>query len=178
RGFIGPPAWVDITQDGSPDIVANAVDGRVLAFDGTTYKPLWSTQVAKTEAYTTVGIGYFTDDDIPDFFVSFAQGRYPYLTTTKQAMLDGRSGAIRYLDSLGHYQTSSPVVADINGDGRDEVLLSVDEEVIEDRRKAFHTNLLNIDFTTNKVFRFVPALPGHNLATTPWVGDMDDDGYL
>lgn len=36
KGFVGPAAWVDITEDGIHDIVANAFDGRLLAFDGRT----------------------------------------------------------------------------------------------------------------------------------------------
>ena len=34
KGFIAPPVRVDITRDGVPDIVACAVDGRMLAFNG------------------------------------------------------------------------------------------------------------------------------------------------
>ena len=42
KGYIGPPVWIDITDDGTPDIIANAVEGTLLAFDGKTYNKIWS----------------------------------------------------------------------------------------------------------------------------------------
>ncbi|WP_373330804.1 outer membrane protein assembly factor BamB family protein [Salmonirosea aquatica] len=178
RGFIAPPAWVDMTQDGVLDIVVNSVDGRVMGFDGKNLALLWSTAIPKTEAYASMAIGNFNEDTVPDFFISFAKGRYPRLTWTKQAMLDGKTGAIQFLDSLGYYQTSSPIAVDLNGDGRHEVLLSVENEVVQGREQVFYTNIVSIDFSSGKIIKFVPALLGHNLSSTPWVGDLDNDGYL
>lgn len=178
RGFIAPPVWVDVNLDGRPDVVATAVDGRVLAFDGKTHKPLWTASIPKTEAYTSVGVGQFNTDPALDFFVSFATGRYPNLTWTRQAMIDGRSGEVQFVDSLGYFQTSSPVVVDTDGNGIDEVLLSVDSQVFEEREQVLNTHIVSIDFVTKKVMKFAGGLPGHNLASTPWIGDLDGDGYL
>jgi outer membrane protein assembly factor BamB len=178
KGFIAPPAWVDINQDGQLDIVCNSVDGRILAFDGQSFAPLWATTLPKTEAYSSMAIGRFNDDQIPDFFVSFAKGRWPNLDYTKQAMISGKDGKIQFLDSLGYYQTSSPIVADMNGDQIDEVLLSVDYKVVEGREKIFNTGIFSIDFTTNEVNKLVEGIIGHNLSSTPWIGDMDHDGFL
>jgi outer membrane protein assembly factor BamB len=178
KGFIAPPAWVDVNADGTLDIIANSVDGRVLSFDGKTLEALWEVTIPHTEAYTSMAIGQFNDDKIPDFFISFAKGRWPYLNSTKQAMINGRNGKVEFLDSLGYYQTSSPVVADWNDDGVDEVLLSVDYEVVEGREKVFNTTIFTIDFTTRKVQQITEGLPGHNLSSTPWIGDLNHDGYL
>lgn len=49
---------------------------------------------------------------------------------------------------------------------------------MEAREKVFYTNIVSIDFATGKILKFVPALLGHNLSSTPWIGDLDDDGYL
>jgi len=178
KGFISPPAWVDMNGDEILDVVANSVDGRVLTFDGNNFQPLWSASLPHTEAYSSMAIGHFDSDKIPDFFISFAKGQWPYLMWTKQAMLNGKNGSIQYLDSLGYYQTSSPVVADLNGDNVDEVLLSVDYQIMEGQEKVFNTAIYTIDFTKNRVGILMDALPGHNLSSTPWVGDLDDDGYL
>ena len=76
----------------------------------------------------------------PDFFVTFAQGVWPDLSWTKQAMINGKNGKIEFRDSLGYYQTSSPVVADLTGDGVEEVILSVDYQVLDAiGRKNFYT---------------------------------------
>jgi outer membrane protein assembly factor BamB len=178
-GFIAPPAWVDISNDGILDIVANSVDGRLLAFDGQTFKTIWERKIPNTEAYSSMAIGNFTKDSIPDFFVSFAQGTWPDLSWTKQAMINGVTGNVEYADSLGYYQTSSPVVADLNSDGLDEVLLSVDYQQIDQLgRKSFFNTIYAFDFLNQEAIPLVEGLPGHNVSATPWIGDLDNDQML
>ncbi|MFN3848877.1 MAG: PQQ-binding-like beta-propeller repeat protein [Spirosomataceae bacterium] len=179
KGFIAPPAWVDLNEDNIEDIVVNAVDGRVMTFDGKTFESLWTTRIADTEAYSSMGIGYFNKDSTPDFFVSFAQGVWPELSWTKQAMLNGKTGKIEYLDSLGYYQTSSPVVADLTGDGIDEAILSVDYQMLDSlSRKTFYTTLYAIEFTNKESVAMVEGLAGHNVSSTPLLTDLDNDGFL
>jgi len=179
QGFIGPPVLADITQDGILDIVANAVDGRMLAFDGRDNSPIWSVHVPGTEAYSSIAVGYFTEDDVPDFFGSFAMGEWPDLGWSRQLMVDGRTGEIAFSDSLGLYQTSSPVAADLNGDGRDEAILSVNyEEITTLFQKRFFTMLVRFDFETGEVAQLGGSLYGSNLSSTPWLGDLDGDQFL
>lgn len=179
KGFIAPAAWVEINDDGVPDIVANSVDGRLLAFDGKTLRPLWGVTMPGTEAYSSIAIGKFTDDATPDFFVSYAQGTWPKLEWTKQFMVNGKTGRVEFSDSLGYYQTSTPVVADLNGDGRDEALLSVNYQVLDSLgRKSFFNGLMAVEFGANEVVKLIDGLPGHNIASTPWLGDLDHDGFL
>ncbi len=179
KGFVAPPAWVDLNKDKQKDIVVAAVDGRLMTYDGLTNKKLWQTTLEGTEAYSSMAIGQFNKDDIPDFFITFAQGVWPDLSWTKQAMINGKNGQIEYLDSLGYYQTSSPVVVDLTGDGVEEVILSVDYQVLDSiGRKSFFTTLYAIDFTQKNALPIIEGLPGHNVSSTPWVGDMDNDGFL
>jgi outer membrane protein assembly factor BamB len=179
RGFISPPAWVNLTNDKQKDIVVAAVDGRLIAYDGLTNKKLWQSLLEGTEAYSSMAIGHFNKDTIPDFFVTFARGVWPDLSWTKQAMINGKNGKIEYRDSLGYYQTSSPVVADLTGDGVEEVILSVDYQVLDAiGRKSFYTTLYAIDFTHKQALPIIEGLPGHNVSSTPWLGDMDNDGFL
>jgi outer membrane protein assembly factor BamB len=179
KGFISPPSWVDLNNDKQKDIVVASVDGRLMAYDGLTYKKLWQTTLDGTEAYSSMAIGYFNKDTIPDFFVSFAQGVWPDLSWTKQAMINGKNGKIEYRDSLGYYQTSSPIVADLTGDGIEEVILSVDYQKVDAiSRKTFFTTLYAIDFVGKEAMPLVEGLPGHNVSSTPWLGDMDNDGFL
>jgi hypothetical protein len=69
KGFIGPPVWIDITNDQVPDILANSVDGRMLAYDGATYKKIWQVYMPNTEVYSSIAPGYFNRDSIPDFCI-------------------------------------------------------------------------------------------------------------
>lgn len=179
KGFIAPPAWVDVNFDGQPDVVAAAVDGRLLAFDGKDLAPLWGTPLPGVEAYSSVAIGNFTDDTTPDFFVSFARGVWPKLEWTRQYMLNGINGAIEFSDSLGYYQTSSAVAVDVNGDGRDEALLSINFQAYDSLNLAtFYNTLMIVEFSTGEATQLLEGLPGHNISSTPWVGDLDDDGFL
>jgi hypothetical protein len=179
QGFIGPPVLADITRDGILDIVVNAVDGRMLAFDGHDNSPIWSIHVPSTEAYSSIAVGYFTQDDVPDFFASYAMGEWPDLGWSRQLMVDGKTGEIAFADSLGLYQTSSPVVADLDGDGRDEAILSVNYEVITPLlQKRFFTMLVRFNFETGEVAQVGGSLHGSNLSSTPWLGDLDGDQLL
>lgn len=179
KGYIGPPVWIDITGDGHHDIIANAVEGKLLAFDGVTFKPLWSVKVPNTEAYSSIAPGQFTGDSVPDFFVSYAIGVWPKLDWSKQIMVDGATGKIEFLDSLGYYQTSTPVVMDMNNDGYEEAILSVNSHVYDEaNRRTLNNLLVVIDFRTNTVTQLWDSTVGSNISSTPWIGDMDGDGLL
>jgi outer membrane protein assembly factor BamB len=180
KGFIGPPVLADITKDGIPDIIANAVEGKLTAFNGATYKPIWSLKVPETEAYSSVAPGYFTgNDDIPDFFTSYAVGQWPDLGWSRQFMVDGATGKIAFEDSLGSYQTSTPVVIDLDEDGIDEALLNVNIEAYDQlNRKTFQNIVLVVNFKGNEVLQVWDSHPGSNIASTPWIGDLDKDGLL
>ncbi|MEO6686986.1 MAG: VCBS repeat-containing protein, partial [Dyadobacter sp.] len=179
KGFIAPAVWVDITEDGIADIVANAVDGRVLAFDGKTLAPIWTVKIPNSEAYTSIAVGDFTPDKIPDFFVSVAKGQWPKLETTEQYMINGKNGEVAFRDSLGKYQTSTPVVVDIDGDNEEEVIMSINYETRDQfGRKEFLNTLAVVGFKTNEVVELINGLPGHNLSSTPWIGDIDNDNLL
>jgi outer membrane protein assembly factor BamB len=179
NGYIAPAVWIDLTGDSVEDIVANAVEGKLVAFDGNSYKPLWSVKVPNTEAYSSVAPGYFNDDTIPDFFVSYAVGVWPNLEWSRQIMVNGANGNTEYIDSLGFYQTSTPVVIDLDGDGRDEALLSVNVHIYDQlNRKTLNNMLVSLNFKTGEVTQITDTQMGGNISTTPWIGDLDNDGLL
>lgn len=179
NGYVAPALWIDINADGTSDIVANAVEGKLIAFDGKTYKPFWSVKVPDTEAYSSVAPGYFNADTVPDFFVSYAVGVWPNLEWSKQIMVNGATGATEFIDSLGFYQTSTPVVIDLDGDGRDEALLSVNIHIYDKLdRPILHNMLVSVDFKTKEVSQLTDTNIGGNISTTPWIGDLDNDGLL
>lgn len=179
KGYIGPAAWVDITGDGVPDIITNAVEGKLAAFNGVTYERIWSVKIPNSEAYSSIAPGYFNADKVPDFFVSYAVGQWPKLEWSKQIMVDGASGGIAYLDSLGFYQTSTPVVIDLDDDGQDEALLSVNIHIYDEaNRRALYNMIVSLDFDTREVNQVTDPLKGSNISSTPWIGDIDHDQFL
>lgn len=179
NGYIAPAVWIDINGDDIADVVANAVEGKLVAFDGSTYRPIWSVKVPETEAYSSIAAGYFTNDTIPDFFVSYAVGVWPKLEWSRQVMVNGATGNTEFIDSLGFYQTSTPVVIDLDGDGRDEAILSVNIHVYDQlNRQSMNNMLVTLDFKTKEVKQLTDTNIGGNISTTPWIGDLDGDGLL
>ncbi len=179
KGFIGPSVVADLSGDQVPDIITNAVDGRLLAFDGHSKDKLWQVVLPNTESYSSAAVGYFTPDAVPDVFISFGRGVWPHLGWGIQKMVDGATGDVLFTDSLGFYQNTSPLAIDLTADGRDEVLMSVNfQEVDELYRKFFYTMLAIIDFSSGEIIKISDVHEGSNLSSTPWVGDLDDDGFL
>ena len=126
-----------------------------------------------------MAIGNFTGDSIPDFFVSIAAGVWPKLEWNRQFMLNGLNGQIEFIDSLGFYQTSTAVVFDFDEDSRDEVLLSINYQVQDEFFRKFFYNMLGIiDFQTGAFEQIGEPFDGNNISSTPWIGDLDDDGFL
>jgi len=179
KGFIAPATWVDLNKDGIHDIVANAFDGTLLAFDGRSYQAMWKVKVPGTEAYSMPAIGYFNRDDVPDIFISYSQGEWPQLSWGKQLMVNGSNGEIEYVDSLGFYQMTSAVVADLNGDGQDEALLPINFQVLNEyQMKFFYNNIVAIEFTEKIAVQLGLQNEGNSISSTPWIGDLDNNGFL
>lgn len=175
KGFVAPPVLADITGDDVPDIIANSVNGRMIAIDGATERNLWRVAVDGTEAYCSIAVGYYTGDNIPDFFTNYGVGVWPDLNRSIQFMVDGRTGRIVFKDSLGTFQESTPVTVDYNGDGFDDAIFSVNDH---QRSTGYSNRLMVIDFQRDTLYAVSPRTNGANVASTPWVGDMDDDGLL
>lgn len=174
KGFIAPPVLADINGDGVHDIIANAVNGRMIAIDGSTNEVLWRVSIPGTEAYCSIAVGFFTDDDIPDFFTNYGIGIWPDLDRSVQLMVDGKDGQVLFRDSLGSFQESTPVALDVNGDGYDDALFGINYQ----NRSGFSNQLAVIDFRNDTLYHIGPRHFGANVASTPWMGDMDDDEFI
>ena len=183
HGFIAPPVLADITQDGFYDIVAISHGSTVFAIDGKDQRLLWRQRVPGTESSNSCAVGYFTEDEVPDFFTFVSKGEWPNNSGSVQVLIDGRDGRIAYENSLGCTGFSSPVAYDLNGDGRDEAIISINEyecgNGFNDPTKVdIRNRLIAINFKDGSV-NPIDQLPGFkNIFTTPWIGDLDQDGYL
>ena len=183
HGFIAPPSAADINKDGYYDIVAISHGSTAFAVDGKDQTILWQQNFKNTECSNSFAVGYFNDDDTPDFFTFVSKGQWPNSTGSLQVMLDGKSGKLGYIDSIGCTGYSSPVVYDLNNDGTDEVIISINEfdcsvGFVGSAPKVMENKLIAIDFS-NKKIQPIDQSPGFkNIFSTPWIGDLDDDGYL
>lgn len=185
HGFIAPPAIADLNKDGVLDISAISHAGTVHAINGVTNKPLWSIDFRGMESSNAPAIGHFNKDEIPDLFVTLTKGVWPRYTQALKVGLDGFTGQIIHQDSTGCFELSSAVVYDLNDDGYDEVIFSSNDydcsEVFSADYPAPETienRLIAYDFRQSSTQIIDASSDFKNIYSSPWIGDLDQDGYL
>lgn len=179
KGFIAPPVLVDLNGDNILDIVANSVDGRTLAFSGEDHSLMWSVEIENTEVYGSIAAGNFTDPSRIDLFTSYSIGIWPNLRDNLHLLINGRTGEVLTRDTLGVFQTASPISADLTGNGHDDALLSVNVGY-EQFDGSYHYNhlLVGHNLQNGHQFSIDELRPGANLSSTPWAGDLDGNDRL
>ena len=174
KGFIAPASIADLTNDGFLDIVVQSFDGVIQAFDGQTFQSIWSNTFSGCESSSAPTIGNFTGGDlVPDVFNVVYKGTTPTYFDYYQYMINGATGELVFLDSIGSMQFPSSSAFDANGDGRDEVLIT-----INNISNYFSHQLKLIDFQNDTVIDITSNQAGVNLACTPLIDDLDLDGNV
>lgn len=179
KGFVAPPALADVNEDQIKDIIVNAADGRMLALNGKDNTVIWAGRIPNTEAYSSPALGDITGDGVPDVFANFAIGVWPNMEATRPFLVDGKKGEILFIDSIGFYQMSSPLIADFNNDGHNDVMMNLNFFAPNEKNeKIIYNTLLVYDFHQRGKYTIGQRHIGSNVGATPWVGDLDDDGLL
>ncbi|QQS29630.1 MAG: PQQ-binding-like beta-propeller repeat protein [Sphingobacteriales bacterium] len=176
KGYIAPPSLADLTGDGTPDIIAPCYGNKLTAIDGNNGDMLWQKNLPGTETICTPAIGRFTDDHIPDVFFIYATGLAPTFFNYVTLMIDGATGQTLVQDTLPGWSLISPLAFDYNGDGFDEALVSTNQPFMPPGPYAHQ--ILLYDFANDQTSTLIDITPGTNLGSTPWVGDIDDNGTL
>lgn len=179
KGFIAPPVLADLNKDGNLDIVVNAVDGRIIAINGSDNSLLWEYKVDNTEIYSSLAAGKFIDENRTDIFSTLTVGVWPDLRDNLQILIRGDTGEVLSQDTLGVSQTASPVAADFNNDGYDNILLSINVGYEQfDGSLSYDHFLAVYDMKNDHQYMLDKKQPGANLASTPWIGSLKNDGQL
>ena len=174
KGFIAPASLADMTNDGISDIIIQSFGGSISAFDGFNFIRLWDNHFPDRESSAAPTLGNFTGGDlIPDVFTVMYRGSTPTYFDYYQIMINGATGQVTWTDSLGDMHFSSSSAFDANGDGRDEVLCSVNEI-----SGSFKHQLKLIDFQNATINNLSSLESGVNLGCTPLIDDLNDDGLL
>ncbi len=183
HGFIAPPSLADINGDGNLDIVAISHGSSIFAIDGKNFEPIWQKRIDFTECSNAFAVGQFTGDETPDFFTFVSKGIWPESKGSIQVMIDGKTGEIAYQNSLGCTGFSSPVVYDLNNDGIDEAIISINNYDCEqgftsEAKLDISNKLIAIDFKSGEIQNIDEQAKFKNIFSTPWIGDLDKDNYL
>ena len=173
KGFIAPAA-IHKTNSGVYDIIIQSFDGLVTKISGQTFSSIWTYQRSGTESSAQPVIGNFTGDLTPDVLLVLFKGIAPSYNDYYQVMLDGNDGSVRFLDSLGSIHFASANAVDLNNDGRDEGVYSINYL----DNGYFKNRIHSIDFTTNIINTLDQTRSGVNIASTPLITDLDSDGQL
>lgn len=183
HGYIAPSVAVDLNDDDYYDVVSISHGSHISAIDGKNNAILWTQNVPNTESSNGFSVGNFNGDKTPDLFTFVSEGVWPQSTGSFQIMLDGKTGKIGYTNTLGCTGFSSPVIYDLNDDGTDEAIISINEYDCElgftsPEDIEVKTSLLALDFKSNRIQNIEELPLFKNIFSTPWIGDLDNDGYL
>ncbi len=185
HGFIAPPSLADVNGDGVNDIISVSHASKVTALDGLSYDPIWERTFYGKESSNSLGVGYFSNKKIPDILAIMSEGVWPNYHKAHQVLINGKDGSIVHQDSLGCFSLSSPVVYDLDRDGLDEAIVSVNE--YDCNLTADASDSIKIDITNALMYMdfqhpstgIIDRTSGFkNFFSTPWIGELDNDGYL
>jgi len=173
KGFIAP-ASLYRNEDGTFDIYLQSFGGELYKIKGQSGNLSWTFSRPGTESSAAPVIGNFTGDLTPDVALSLFKGIAPSYEDFYQIILDGETGQIEFIDSLGVIQYASGNAVDLNNDGRDEVLFAVTYS----EGGYFRTRIEAFDLVSGQTTLLDNTRTGVNLGSTPYIGDLDLDGLL
>ena len=173
KGFIAPPS-VYKKANGVYDIYIQSFGGVVSKIKGEGLNTVWTYQKPGTESSAAPTIGNFTGDMTPDVMVVLLKGIAPSYSDYYQVVLDGNSGNVSFIDSLGAIHFASGNAADLNNDGRDEAIFAITYF----ETGSFKTRIEAMDFTSNTLTALDQTRTGVSIGSTPLITDIDADGLL
>ena len=174
KGYIAP-ASVYKRPDGYFDFYIQAYDGKLSKINGQNLSEQWAFTMPNTESSAAPVIGNFYGGDfVPDVYLSLFKGVSPSYSDFYQVMLDGVDGSLVFMDSIGVFGYASGAAVDYNNDGRDEVVISITDQIAG----YYQTQVKLIDFQNNIIQNITNLSAGVNLGSTPLIYDANQDSIL
>jgi len=156
------PSIADVDDNGNYDIIIGSNSGMVYCFnyDGTT---LWSQDLVH-KIYTSAVIGDLDSDNSLEVYIG-VNGESG-VSTPALHRLDAATGAIawHFNGSTGFYR--SPAIADVDGDGVEEIVMVTDDGVIRVLTAAGSLD-------DNMIYTMA-----NDAACSLVIADLDNDGYM
>jgi outer membrane protein assembly factor BamB len=187
KGVMAPPSIADMNLDGIQDLIVSTFDGRLIALDGRNYSEIWVIDVKEhtsgggimdAESWSSPAIGYFTDDAVPDVFTHYVIGAFPMYTGSASLLIDGATGDVLWMQDTNHTSFTSPLAVNLDGDGRDEILMirgagelfsGNEAHTFHNTASALNTCGMNLTNLYNRDYMSIG---------TPIIVDLDSDGDL
>ncbi len=174
-GFVSSPMFGDVTGDGSPDVVDIDYCGtvHVMGLDGI---ERWTFAADVPFGTANVVLADLTGDGTLDVIAAFESLNFSFPETTsdnprsKIVALRGTDGTPLWQHDTTLWVFSSPVTADFDGDGTEDVLLLAPGSVLQTSAE-----LTVLAGDTGAVLYSAPL---GDTVGTPVVADVDEDGHL
>jgi hypothetical protein len=178
KGFIAPASIADLNKDGFLDVIGQSYDGSISGFDFKNNQLLWNINPGASESSSEPAIGNFTGDLTPDVFALVNKGSYPNYSSHSYFLIDGAKGTYTEYP-ISDFAYASPSAVDLDGDGRDEVIASLNKSYTTGTTNYYKNEMKVYNFQANTITDLItPAFNGINLGSTAWIGDMDNDKKL
>lgn len=135
KGIIASPLVYHFKGRPYPDVIAGIFDGRMVRLDGQTGAVQWKFQTADRESYTSPAVGRFHSSKRRDVITAYYKGVWPRYEQSNLYWIHSGTGKVLHKRPFGTFSLSSPLIADLNGDGRDEVIVStnaVDQAMLKE----------------------------------------------
>ncbi|MEZ4744264.1 MAG: PQQ-binding-like beta-propeller repeat protein [Bdellovibrionota bacterium] len=134
----------------------------------------WMRTYEGWEATTNPVLGHFNDDGVIDVAAVFSLGQWPDYKKAKIVWFDGKNGQVINESNFGLYAQASPLTADFNGDGYDELIVISNSST--ERDETTPSLFAVFDGKTNGLISDI-SFSGYS-ASTPQLTDVDDNGML
>ena len=173
KGFIAP-ASVFRKSTGVFDIYIQSFAGVVQKINGDNLTSQWTYAKPNTESSAAPVIGNFVADLTPDVLLVLFKGEASSYSDFYQVVLDGATGNVEFIDSIGSIHFASANAVDLNNDGRDEGVFALSYM----ENSCFRSRVIAVDFTSNTVTNLDATRTGVNIGSTPQILDLDNNGLL
>ncbi len=179
-GFIGSPVLADLDGDGKDDIIAAGMNGSVYRVDADAGSVRWRSWKRPAWTYVSPAAGRFDDRAPLDVVVSFNRGVFPKSEGVLLQWLDGAAGRViteRSVDERFPFTAGSPLVVDLDRDGRDETVFVFGNEFLDSLAPDSSHRLLVFDGGAERSEVLSVDFAGYSIAT-PRIADLDGNGKL
>jgi hypothetical protein len=176
KGLIGSPVVHRFEGTGRKDVVLTAFNGRTYRINGDTGDLVWEEGEEGYETYVSPALAQLHDKPGLDVVTLVSRGTWPiYETESLMKWIDGETGELIHEEKVGIFTSSSPLVADLTGDGIDEVVI-LSNPVKTRRYDTSWSNVIIFDGRTRE--RLAEKTYDGLAAATPHLSDLDGDGTL
>jgi len=122
KGVMNPPVLIDLTNDGTVDMLIAFFNSTVAAIDGESFNTIWSYSVPNSESYSVPAAGFFNGDNVYDFMARFNVGNgFPVYYYSNITVLDGKTGEpiVKTPYRTSGAANPSPLTISMEGTGND-----------------------------------------------------------